>query len=285
MSSPSVAKVQAEREGRASRRGAAAGAERGGAVAVPPDRRLRVPVGLPHRRARRARRLDRVAVRPRVRRAERVRRAASTARPATSGSRRSASSVPTERIYEPGTNVLVTTWKVPTGWLEVREALVMGPRRGEDTVTPHTRPPTDFDGEHLLVRTARCLSGVVQVELVCEPVFDYGRSPAEWTLENGERAASRSPTGAGQRIGLRTDLPLGIEGGSGAGAPRARRRRRGVLRAVVGGGARRARRRRVRAPRSWPRRRSSGGRGWTRRASPTTAGAGRSSARRWRSRA
>ena len=118
--------------------------------------------------------------------------------------------VPTERIYEPGTNVLVTTWKVPTGWLEVREALVMGPRRGEDEVTPHTRPPTDFDGEHLLVRTARCLSGIVQLELVCEPVFDYGRTPAAWTLEDGRRTADAEA--GGQRIRLRTDLPLGIEG-------------------------------------------------------------------------
>ena len=100
--------------------------------------------------------------------------------------------VPTERVYEPGTNVLVTTWKVPTGWLEVRDALVMGPRLGEDVVTPHTRPPTDYDGEHLLVRTARCLSGIVQVELVCEPVFDYGRSPAAWTLEAAS-AGRRSP--------------------------------------------------------------------------------------------
>jgi GH15 family glucan-1,4-alpha-glucosidase len=118
--------------------------------------------------------------------------------------------VPTERVYEPGTNVLVTTWKAPTGWLEVREALVMGPRLGEDEVTPHTRPPTDFDGEHLLVRTARCLSGIVQVELVCEPVFDYGRAPAAWTLEDGRRSAIAAA--GGQRIRLGTDLPLGIEG-------------------------------------------------------------------------
>ena len=117
-------------------------------------------------------------------------------------------------------NVLVTTWKVPTGWLEVREALVMGPRRGEDTVTPHTRPPTDFDGEHLLVRTARCLSGVVQVELVCEPVFDYGRSPAEWTLENGERHVA---VAVGRRTARRAaDGPAaGDRGRHGTGAPRA----------------------------------------------------------------
>ena len=40
--------------------------------------------------------------------------------------------VPTARIYEPGTNVLVTTWKTPTGWVVVRDALTMGPRQHED---------------------------------------------------------------------------------------------------------------------------------------------------------
>src|SRR6478672_9801486 len=54
----------------------------------------------------------------------------------------------TFRAYEPGSNVLVTTWKTPSGWVVVRDALTMGPTRGPDTVTPHTRPPVDFDGEH-----------------------------------------------------------------------------------------------------------------------------------------
>src|SRR5580765_6982062 len=67
--------------------------------------------------------------------------------------------VPTARTYEPGTNVLVTTWKTPTGWMVVRDALTMGPTRGPDNVTPHTRPPADDDAEHVLVRVAECLSG------------------------------------------------------------------------------------------------------------------------------
>src|SRR4051812_34222310 len=86
--------------------------------------------------------------------------------------------VPSSRHYEPGTNTLTTTWHVPGAWLVVRDALTMGPRRGEDLVTPHTRPPTDDDAEHLLVRTVECLEGSAEVELVCEPVFDYGRTPA-----------------------------------------------------------------------------------------------------------
>ncbi len=89
---------------------------------------------------------------------------------------------PTARSYEPGTNTLVTTWHTPGGWVVVRDALTMGPRREEDTVTPHTRPPADYDGDHLLVRTIECIDGYVEVELVCEPAFDYGRQEAEWTL-------------------------------------------------------------------------------------------------------
>jgi alpha,alpha-trehalase len=116
---------------------------------------------------------------------------------------------PTARVYEPGTNVLETTWKTPAGWIVVRDGLTIGPTQGVDTITPHTRPPADDDGEHMLVRTVECLEGSVEVELVCEPVFDYGRTPAEWTL-TGDGAADA--TGAGHTVRLRTDLALGIEG-------------------------------------------------------------------------
>ena len=118
---------------------------------------------------------------------------------------------PTARVYEPGTNVLSTTWKTPTGWVLVRDALTMGPGQGDDLITPHTRPPADDDADHLLVRTVRCLDGSVEIDLVCEPVFDYGRTPAEWTLIDGGRHTADA-TGAGQTIRLRTDLALGVEG-------------------------------------------------------------------------
>jgi alpha,alpha-trehalase len=118
---------------------------------------------------------------------------------------------PTARAYEPGTNVLETTWKTPSGWILVRDALTMGPWDHEDEITPHTRPPADDDADHMLVRTVECLDGNVEVELVCEPVFDYGRTPAEWkTVDAGRHAAEAS--GAGQAFRLQTDLALGIEG-------------------------------------------------------------------------
>lgn len=118
---------------------------------------------------------------------------------------------PTSRAYVPGTNVLETTWKTPSGWVLVRDALTMGPRTTEDVVTPHTRPPADDDADHLLVRTVRCLSGTVELDLVCEPAFDYGRTSADWTLVDDERHAADA-TADGQTMRLRTDLALGVEG-------------------------------------------------------------------------
>ena len=118
---------------------------------------------------------------------------------------------PTARHYVPGTNVLETTWKTPAGWIVVRDALTMGPTRGRDEVTPHTRPPADDDGDHMLVRVVECVEGRVEVELICEPAFDYGRTPAEWSLV-GDDLHAADASGAGQTIRLKTDLLLGIEG-------------------------------------------------------------------------
>ena len=79
-------------------------------------------------------------------------------------------------------------------------ALTMGPRDHEDEITPHTRPPADDDADHLLVRTVECLEGEVEVELICEPVFDYGR-------EAGDVDARRRRPARGGRDGSRTDDP------------------------------------------------------------------------------
>jgi GH15 family glucan-1,4-alpha-glucosidase len=119
--------------------------------------------------------------------------------------------VPSSRRYEPGTNTLETTWHAPVGWVVVRDALTMGPRKLEDTVTPHTRPPADDDADHVLVRTVHCIDGTVEIDLVCEPAFDYGRTPADWSLVGDDRHAADA-SGAGQTIRLQTDMALGIEG-------------------------------------------------------------------------
>jgi GH15 family glucan-1,4-alpha-glucosidase len=60
----------------------------------------------------------------------------------------------------------------------------------------------------MLVRTVLCLDGSVDVELLCEPDFDYGRTPAEWTLRGRHTADA---TGAGLTVRLRSSIPLGAE--------------------------------------------------------------------------
>jgi GH15 family glucan-1,4-alpha-glucosidase len=118
--------------------------------------------------------------------------------------------VPQARSYQPGTNLLITVWSTPTGWVRVHDALTMGPRRHEDLVTPHTRPPADEDADHQLVRTAVCLEGEVEMELTCEPVFDYGRLTADWSVQEGGHRADG--TSGELTIRLQTDLAVGVEG-------------------------------------------------------------------------
>jgi alpha,alpha-trehalase len=119
---------------------------------------------------------------------------------------------PSARVYEPGTNVLETTWTTPAGWVVVRDALTMGPWDHDDQVTPHTRPPADDDGEHLLVRTVECIDGRVEVELICEPAFDYGRTPGTWALVDGGHRAADVTCDGQTTLRLESDMRLGIEG-------------------------------------------------------------------------
>ncbi|MBS1871129.1 MAG: glycoside hydrolase family 15 protein [Actinobacteria bacterium] len=118
--------------------------------------------------------------------------------------------VPGARRYEPGTNIVETTWMTPSGWLVVRDALAIGPWQGSSDPAAHTRPPTDTDAERVLVRTVECIQGSVQIELVCEPAFDYARAATQWTPVDGYAVADA--TDGETTVRLSTDLMLGIEG-------------------------------------------------------------------------
>ena len=84
--------------------------------------------------------------------------------------------VPGDRRYLPGTMILETSWGTPTGWIIVRDALLMGPwRHEEDRSRTHRRTPNDYEADHTLLRTIRCVAGEVQTIIDCEPVLDYGR--------------------------------------------------------------------------------------------------------------
>src|SRR5271165_4745440 len=95
--------------------------------------------------------------------------------------------VPAGRRYIPGTNMIETTWMTPQGWLRVVDALTIGPWHDNKHGSSHTRPPTDYDADHLLVRVVECIQGQVQVEIVCEPMLDYGATPAQWSAADIQR--------------------------------------------------------------------------------------------------
>ncbi|MCW2952081.1 MAG: glycoside hydrolase 15-related protein, partial [Conexibacter sp.] len=120
--------------------------------------------------------------------------------------------VPGARRYEPGTNIIETTWMTASGWLVVRDALTIGPWRERDPEEArHTRPPTDTDADHVLVRTVECIQGSVQVEMICEPAFDYARREASWTLV-GDDFHTADATDGTTIVRLLSDMRIGIEG-------------------------------------------------------------------------
>jgi GH15 family glucan-1,4-alpha-glucosidase len=123
-------------------------------------------------------------------------------------------SVPAGRRYLPGTLVLETSWGTRGGWVVVRDALLMGPwHHSSDRSRTHRRTPTDYDAEHVLLRTVRCVNGELQLGLSCEPAFDYGAQRARWEYSGGgyTQAVARAD-GSEVELRLTTDLNLGIEG-------------------------------------------------------------------------
>ncbi len=122
--------------------------------------------------------------------------------------------VPAGRRYVPGTNIIETTWMTPHGWLVVRDVLAIGAWEDDKHGTSHTRPPTDYDADHVLVRVIECVQGEVQVEMVCEPAFDYGARAARWTtpqLEDEEGGALDAGLEE-PAFRLYSDMRMGVEG-------------------------------------------------------------------------
>ena len=126
--------------------------------------------------------------------------------------------VPVDRRYLPGTMVLETSWESSGGWLIVRDVLLIGPWHHNEHFSPtQRRAPTDYDAEHCLLRTVRCVKGEVQVVMDCEPMFDYGRYQARWSYtDRGYHqglATSSNGEDTGPKLRLTTDMRLGFEGG------------------------------------------------------------------------
>ena len=121
--------------------------------------------------------------------------------------------VPAGRRYLPGTLVLETTWQTPTGWLITRDALCMSAWYHDDHRSQtYRRSPTDFEAEHVLLRTVRCVSGTVELNLTCEPVFDYGSTPGIWEYRGEGYGDAIVRADGGPVLRLSTNMRLGFEG-------------------------------------------------------------------------
>ena len=171
-------------------------AERRRAVAVPADRGLRVPVRLPHRRARRAGRGDRLALRPVLRLAERLRQPARP--PGGLLPLRAVRDQPSDRA------ALRARHERPRDDLEdarpagcvVRDALTIGPADHEDEITPtpgrrRTTTPTTCSCGRSSASRARSRSS----SSASRRSTTAGQ-PAEWTMVDGDRHTADA-TGAG----------------------------------------------------------------------------------------
>jgi GH15 family glucan-1,4-alpha-glucosidase len=122
--------------------------------------------------------------------------------------------VPAGRRYLPGTNVIETTWMTPQGWIRVLDALTIGEWRDDKHGFSHTRPPTDNDANHMLVRMIECIQGRAQIEIVCEPMLEYGAQAASWTHVDTvqEGTCALDATNDEWVFRLYSDVRLGIEG-------------------------------------------------------------------------
>jgi GH15 family glucan-1,4-alpha-glucosidase len=123
--------------------------------------------------------------------------------------------VPAGRRYLPGTMVLETTWGTRTGWIIVRDVLLIGPWHHEnERSATHRRSPTDTDADHVLLRTLRCVNGHVEMHMDCEPKLDYGRTAVRWEYGGpGYGAAVGTPAHGDAVLRLTSDMRIGFEGG------------------------------------------------------------------------
>jgi GH15 family glucan-1,4-alpha-glucosidase len=118
--------------------------------------------------------------------------------------------VPVDRRYLPGTTVLETHWMGAEGWLVVRDALIMGSEGTE------ADDELESVGQSLMVRTARCLHGRVDIEILCEPAFGYATAVPRWSDGGDGRLVAEWPQ-EGPAVALLSDAELRASGGAAMG--------------------------------------------------------------------
>lgn len=126
--------------------------------------------------------------------------------------------VPISRRYEPGTLVIETTWVTDTGWVVVHDALTIGD--WEEQAGPGSRPRTEHESDHSLLRTMTCIDGEVELEMECLPRFAYGAEGAEWS--GGELGEALARGDDGVELALTSDMELTLAEGAARGTVRLR---------------------------------------------------------------
>jgi GH15 family glucan-1,4-alpha-glucosidase len=119
--------------------------------------------------------------------------------------------VPAQRRYIPGTNVTETSWHTPTGWLRVRDALIVGPSDGHERGRGYRRAPGDTCARDTLLRMATCLNTRVEVEIDCLPLFDYGATEGAWEYSADDYSSAKITVGE-LTLELVTSLQLNLSG-------------------------------------------------------------------------
>jgi GH15 family glucan-1,4-alpha-glucosidase len=121
--------------------------------------------------------------------------------------------VPISRRYEPGTLVIETTWVTDTGWAVVHDALTIGD--WVEQAGPGSRPRTEHESDHSLLRTITCIDGEVEIEMECLPRFAYGAEAATWS--GGELGEATARCEDGTELQLTSDMELSLDGGAARG--------------------------------------------------------------------
>jgi alpha,alpha-trehalase len=121
--------------------------------------------------------------------------------------------VPISRRYEPGTLVIETTWVTDSGWAVVHDALTIGD--WVEQAGPGSRPRTEHESDHSLLRTVTCIDGEVEIEMECLPRFAYGAEAASWS--GGELGEATARCESGTELQLTSDMELSLDGGAARG--------------------------------------------------------------------
>ena len=147
--------------------------------------------------------------------------------------------VPQQRQYVPGTMVLETTRHTSGGWLVVHDLLVMGRTDVRHRREHYHRAPTDYGATGVLLRTATCISGQVEVMVDCAPLLSYGTVEGIWRYrDEGYERMTVAPEEGDLRPEVAGSIRLGTLGIRSYGRTTLTEGESAYIHAVVGRGQR-----------------------------------------------